>query len=199
MTLVGFKKATIGVHDSSGVLVSTHVIEGKQNEGATSTAEINGLSAAPAKVHGSNIAYYVSQRGTGNVTVNLGVLDLPDAVNDVLLGYKLVESGIAYIGQDTEPPYCSILLESSNLQGATALFGLFKGKFSKETLNMATLNSDETFTPEAETYVFTAIEDDKEGDSLGQTVGKYVGSDETAITTLRGQVLPSAPETIPVG
>lgn len=195
MTLVGFKRATIGVLDADGNTLSTHVIEGKQNEGATSTAEINGLSAAATKAHGSNIAYYVSQRGTGNITANLGVLDLPDAVNDVLLGYKVVEeTGISYIGNDTEPPYCSVLLESSNLQGATALFGLFKGKFSKETIAMNTLNSDESFTPEAETFVFTAIEDDKEGDSNGQAVGKYVGSDETAITALRDQVLPTTPE-----
>lgn len=193
MTLVGFKRATIGVHDADGNVTTTHVIEGKQNEGATSTAEITGLSAAATKVHGSNIAYYVSQRGTGNVVVNLGVLDLPDSINDVLLGYKVAESGISYIGNDTEPPYCSVLLESSNLQGATALFGLFKGKFSKETVTMNTLNSDESFTPEAETFVFTAIEDDKEGDSNGQAVGKYVGSDETAITALRDQVLPTVP------
>lgn len=192
MTLVGFKRATIGVLDADGNTLSTHVIEGKQNEGATSTAEINGLSASPTKVHGSNIAYYVSQRGTGNITANLGVLDLPDQINDVLLGYKVVEeTGISYIGNDTEPPYCSVLLESSNLQGATALFGLFKGKFSKETVAMNTLNTDETFTPEAETFVFTAIEDDKEGDSNGQTVGKYIGSEETAITALRDQVLPT--------
>ncbi len=70
MTLVGFKKMTIGVFDEAGKIPTANqfVIEGKQDKGATVSAEITGLSKEPTKVYGSDIAYYVSQKGTGAVS-----------------------------------------------------------------------------------------------------------------------------------
>lgn len=181
--LVGFKKATITVKNE--VEEKVIVIEGKQNEGATTTAEITGLSPTPVRVAGSDIVYYISQRGTGEVAVNLGVLDLKDEDNDTLLGYEKAESGIAFLGRDTEAPECSLLLESSDLRGETALLGFFRGRFTKEAINLNTLDPSATFEPEAETYVFSAINDDKSGESEGQVLGKYVGSEQAAITSLR--------------
>lgn len=192
MTLVSFKRATIFTHGENG-LVNTHVIEGRENRGATSSAEITGLSVTPTRVYGSDIAYYVSRRGTGEVSVNLGVLDLPAEVSDEILGYKKGESGVTFIGNDTEAPYASILLESTNLQGETAMFGLFKGTFSKESITMNS-QTGEAITPEAESYVFTAMEDDKEGESQGQVLGKYVGSDEATISALRDLMRPDSSE-----
>lgn len=193
MTLVGFKRATIGILDTDGNVLSKHVVEGKQSEGATSTANISGLSATPVKVYGSDIAYYVSQRGTGDVSVDLGVLDLPDTFSDEMLGYHKATSGITFVGRDTEAPYAAVLLESSDLQGNTALLGFFKGKFSKETITLNTLGEG-NYTPEAETFVFTAIEDDKDGESEGNVLGKYVGSEAETITALQALVLPEVPE-----
>lgn len=195
MVLVGFKKATIDVFDKDGQVVKQIVIQGKQDEGATTSAEITGLSAEPVKVYGSDIAYYVSQRGTNNPSVNLGLLDVSNADSDQLLGFKVAESGITFVGNDTEPPYCSLMLESSDLEGNVALLGFFRGKFSKENTTLNTLGEG-TYTPEAENFVFTPIEDDREGDSSGQVMGKYVGSEETAITSLRELVVPevTAPE-----
>ena len=56
--------------------------------------------------------------------------------------------------------------------------------------------TNEAYTPEAETYVFSAIEDTKEGESFGQVVGKYVGDAQESITKLETQVFPT---TLPVG
>lgn len=189
--LVGFKRATIGIFDNDGTLLESHVIEGKQNEGATSTADITGLSSETVRVAGSDIIYYVAQKGTGEVSVDLGVIDLPTEVNDAILGYRQTESKISMIGNSTEPPYCALLLESSDLQGETALLGFFKGKFSKDAMNLSTLDPSTPYEPEAETIVFNAINDDKEGESNGEVVGKYVGTDEAAITELRDLVLPA--------
>lgn len=188
--LVGFKRATIGVFDDTGKVISTHVIEGKQNEGATTTANITGLAKEPTRVAGSDITYYVAQKGTGAVAADLGLLDLPNEVNDEILGYRKAESGISFIGNSTEPPYCALLLESEDTKAGTALFGLLKGRFSKDAVSLETLDPSETWTPEAESYVFNAINDDKEGDSKGEVVAKYVGKDEAAITEIRNLVLP---------
>lgn len=189
MTLVGFKRATIGILDADGNVIEEHVVEGKQDEGATTTADISGLSATPVRVHGSDIVYYVSQRGTGDVVVNLGLLDLPDTFSDKLLGYVVATSGITFVGKDTEPPYVALMLESSNLKGDTALLAFFKGKMSKESVTLNTLGEGD-YTPEAETFVFNAIEDDKDGESSGNVLGKYVGSDTVTIDALKALVLP---------
>ena len=192
MTLVGFKKATIGVLDATGKAVETFEIIGKQDQGATTSAEITGMSKEATRVYGSDIAYYVSQKGTGDVTCNLGLLDLPDEVNDKILGYKK-EGEISYIGSDTEAPFCSLMLESSNMQGDTVILGFFKGKFAKEAINMQTLNN-EAFTPEAETYVFSAVSDTKEGETFGQVIGKYIGADDTNAKRLKDRLFPGPEE-----
>jgi len=181
LTLIGFKKMTIGIHGVDGTIsaAKTFVIEGKQDEGATVSAEINGLSSDPVKVYGSNVAYYVLQKGTGDVSVDFGVLDMLEAVNDEILGYKLSAEGFAFIGDDTEPPYCSVILESENLKGETALLGFFRGKFAKESISMKT-KEGENQEPEADEYTFSVVANDKAGDTIGQSVAKYVGTESVA-------------------
>lgn len=190
MQPVGFKRATVGIFDKTGNMTRQFVIQGDQDKGATVSAEITGLSKEPSKVYGSDVAYYVSQKGTGDVAVDFGFLDLVEKDSDEILGYKTTENGLSFIGEDTEPPYCSVLLESEDLSGETALLGFFKGKFSKdgETLNTQT---NDTFEPEAQSYTFAAIASDVEGDQKGQTVVKYVGTEQAVITELKALVFPA--------
>lgn len=191
MTLVGFKRATLQVYDKDGTPVEGKkwAVEGKHDEGATSTAEITGLSKEANTVAGSNITYYISRRGTGEVKMNLGLLDLPENVSDIILGYKTSEGGITYIGEDTEAPYIGIILESENLQGQKAELAFYRGTMSKESLNLKTLDPKETFTPEADAYVFSAMSSDAEGEQKGQVVGKYIGeADDPNFTKLEAQV-----------
>lgn len=189
MTLVGFKRLTIGVFGTDGKVTKKYVVEGKQDEGATSEAEITGLSKEATKVFGSNIAYYVSQKGVGDVSVNYGLLDLPDNVNDAILGYKAAESGITYIGEDTEPPYISTLMESEDLNGDKVYLGMLKGKMGRESIQMAT-TTNEAFEPEAEEYVMTCIADDKDGESKGQYVAKYIGKEDTSLKKIEDVLFP---------
>lgn len=192
MTLVGFKKMTIGVFDENGKIPAANqfVIEGKQDKGATVSAEITGLSKEPSKVYGSDIAYYVSQKGTGDVSVNFGLLDLPEEVNDKILGYATNERKISFLGKDTEPPYCAVLLESSDLSGESAMLAVFKGRFSRESINLNTLTND-AFEPDAEEYVFAAVASDADGEANGQSVAKYIGKEEASIAELKGLVFPA--------
>lgn len=192
MTKVGFKRATVGIFDEAGALVDSHVFEGRQDEGASVSAEITGLSKEPVRAYGSDISYYISQRGTGDVNVSLSLLDIPDEFLNATLGYETNADGIAFIGEDTEAPYCSLLLESSNLQGDTALLGFFKGKFSKDG-DVLNTQTNETFTPEPDALTFSAVTETKSGESNGQVVGKYVGTEEATITKLKSLVVPTVP------
>lgn len=182
---------TVGIFDENGKIPKANqfVIEGKQDKGATVSAEISGLSKESTKVYGSDIAYYVSQKGTGDVSATFGLLDLPEELNDKILGYKVDTNKIAFLGEKTEPPYCSVLMESEDLNGDMAMLAIFKGKFSREAIQLNT-TTNEAFEPEAEEYVFSAIANDAEGSAKGQTVAKYIGPDEAAIKAMRDLAFP---------
>ena len=63
MTLVGFEKMKIRIHDGAEPKLGENyfVIEGKKGEGATQTANITGLSSEPVKIYGSNSSFYTSR------------------------------------------------------------------------------------------------------------------------------------------
>lgn len=197
MTAVGFKRLRIGIHSEKNTVDSegVYVIEGKQDKGATVSAEISGLSAEPLKVHGSDIAYFVMQKGVGDVTANFGILDMEAELSDILLGYKKSTDGFALIGESTEPPYVSIILESEDLRGNPVMMGFFKGKFSKGEMAFNTKTGEQT-EPEADAFVFSAIADDKDGETKGETAIKYVAKSKTdeKIAAFKKLVIPTLPE-----
>ena len=176
---VGFKRMYIqpltAENKADGDVI---VIEGKQNQGATTTAEITGLSKEATKVAGSDVVYYISRKGVGDVKSDFGVLDMPIDAEDRILGHTVSESGISYIGSDTEAPYCSVLLESQDAEGDKAELGFFRGTFAKDKENLNTLDPSETYKPEAETYTFSASASDQEGAQNGEYVARYAGKDE---------------------
>ena len=79
--LLGFKRMW-AIPQSNGVAGEPILVEGKDGEGATVNAEISGLSADPVKVAGSDITYYISRKGVGDIEVALGILDLPEKASD---------------------------------------------------------------------------------------------------------------------
>jgi len=170
-----------------------YTVEGKQAEGGVVSAEIEGLSKEPTKVYASNVAYYVSAKGVGETSVTFALLDLPSQIEDIILGYKTSESGISFLGEDTEAPDCAIAFESEDMQGETAILGFFKGKFTRDAISAETLTA-EAPEPEGAEFVFTPVSDDKEGDSKGQVMGKYVGSEKSSIEELNSLLFGSENE-----
>lgn len=177
--LLGFKRAKIQPLDSDGKAKGELIIvEGKQDEGAVQEANITGLSSEPVKVYGSDIAYYVSQKGTGDVSVALKFIDMPYGAEDRMLGYETdAELKSQFVGENTEPPYCAVTLESSDTLGNAALFGFFKGKFNKPDISLKTKEGGNV-TPEGESYTFSAIASDADDKSKGNTMVKFLGKEE---------------------
>lgn len=176
--LIGFKRLKVQVLDASGAPAGVPiVIEGKQDEGATQEATISGLSAEPTRVYGSNVAYYVSQKGTGEVSVALTLFDVPDEAEGQLLGYTADATlKVRFIGENTEPPYCAILMESEDAKGNTAAFGFFKGKFSSGDVALKTKEGG-SYTPNSQSYTFSPVTSDRVDKSKGSTMVKFLGTE----------------------
>lgn len=196
MTLVGFKRMHIGVLKDGKVDGDLIVIEGNENEGATVTAEISGLSSEAVKVYGSDIAYYVAQKGTGDVSAEFGVLDMPDKAEDRIMGHKVDEtSGITFIGEDSEPPYCAIILESDTLKGEKAVYALLKGKFSKDAVSLNT-KEEGNVEPEPDSFSFSCIASDKK-ETKGQSVAKLIGDEKEVVKKMKELVFGKGEEGSP--
>jgi len=185
--LIGFKRARIQPLKDDGTKNGAEiVIEGNQSEGGVLEANISGLSAEPVKVYASNIAYYVSQKGTGDVSVAFKLLDVPSEAENRILGYTTDATLKAqFIGEHTEPPYCAVLLESEDTKGNVAMFGFFKGKFNKPDIALKTKEGG-NYQPEGESYTYAAIASDMSDKSKDNTMVKYLGTkaDATAVAAL---------------
>lgn len=170
------------------------VFEGKANKGGTVQAEISGLSKDPKVVSASNIAYYISRKGVGSPKVEFELMDVALEDETTLLGRKKTTEGIQLTGNDTEAPYCAIMMESKNAAGNTALVGFFYGVFSKDGDTMKTLEVGEDFTPEAEKWTFTASSNPVTDAELGgQYMARYAGNEDTAIKKMKEVVLLDTP------
>lgn len=177
--LIGFKRIKIQPMDlegkPDGELIS---IEGKESEGASQEATISGLSPEAIKIWGSDVPYYVSQKGTGDISVALTILDFPCKEEARILGYEEdTELGVQLHGTDTEPPYCAIILESEDAKGNAALIGFFKGKFSKGDIAFKSKEGS-SFTPSGDSYTFAAVSSDRADKSKGNSVLQFYGTEE---------------------
>ena len=150
MALVGFKRMTIRVLDGEATPTlgkNLFVVEGKTGEGATRTAKITGLSSEPVKTYGSDVAYYTSKRGVGDVKMEMTAVDIPHMVLAKILGH-VVKDEIIYIGEDSDAPLCSVMLESKTANGTKAQVGFFKGSFSMDAEELESLKEKQEELPD---------------------------------------------------
>ncbi|MDO5346313.1 MAG: phage tail protein [Lachnospiraceae bacterium] len=175
--LIGFKRMKIQpLNDDGAPDGTTIVVEGKANEGASQEATVSGISPEAVKVWGSDVPYYVSQKGTGDISVALTILDLPSDAEAKILGYeKDTELGVQFAGENTEPPYCAVTLESSDASGNVALFGFFKGKFQKGDLALKTRDGS-SYTPSGDGYTYSVVASDREDKTKGQAMLQFFGA-----------------------
>ena len=188
MALVGFKRMTIRVLDGEATPTlgkNLFVVEGKTGEGATRTAKITGLSSEPVKTYGSDVAYYTSKRGVGDVKMEMTAVDIPHMVLAKILGH-VVKDEIIYIGEDSDAPLCSVMLESKTSNGTKAQVGFFKGSFSMDAEELESLKEKQEELPD-DSLSFSAIASDDE-EIKGNYYGKYIGNDEEKIKKLKGQL-----------
>lgn len=188
MALVGFKRMTIRILDGEAQATlnkNLFVVEGKTSKGATRTVKISGLASDPVKTYGSDIAYHVSNRGVGDVKMDVTAVDIPLEVLTKILGYK-EDEGIVMVGADTAAPFCAVLLESATAAGDKASVGFYKGQFSMDAEEFETLKDKQDELPE-DSLSYSAIASD-DPETEGMYYCKYIGKDETKLNKLKNSL-----------
>ena len=189
MTAVRFRRATIQILDNDLKPVSgkKYVIEGKTKKGATSSSEITGLTPEALKIYGSDITYEIFQDGTGELAAKFSALDLPFEMENEFLGRKKSTSGVYHVGEETKPPYCAVLFESSTIHGEKMGTGIYAGKFGKDSVS-AKSKEGKMDAPDPDEYSFEPIE--KEIDGKKEAVGFAVG--DTSFDALQTELFGTA-------
>ena len=182
---VGFKSLIVRILDGATPTEGENlfIIQGKKGEGATKTAKITGLANDPQKTFGSNIAYYVNNRGVGDLKAELGLLDIPLYVK--ALGYEN-DDDILDFGADTVSKDVSILLESNTADGGGAYYGFYKGNLSMDAIDLNTIKdkADELATTDV-SFTAGASTDEQTKNKYGTM---YFGSDQTKINKMKAKL-----------
>ncbi|EIA21424.1 major tail protein [Listeria fleischmannii] len=185
MITVGFKRATVATFGADGAVVNTHVVEGRATKGATTEAQITGLSPESKTAWGSDVGYYISQKGVGELKLELSILDLTFEMQNDVLGWKQDATlGFTAVGDQTEPPYTATVLESYNAENEPVAFAFFRGRYTKDEFGLKT-RTNEAFEPEAEKLVMNCVAN--EG---GLSYGMAVGAENVA--KLKAYAIPQA-------
>lgn len=159
IALVGFSKAIISIPKTTGVGVDQFVID--KTGGGTIEASISGISAEQTTVYASNVPIWVSAKGIGEVQASLNVFDLyKDDVYNKVMGIEKDADGISIVGENTEPPYVSLVLVSSTPNGKEMYLGLTKGRFSHPELALNTTEAGGT-EPNTETIEGSFVTDSR--------------------------------------
>lgn len=135
---VGFNRVIFGIMNEKEQVVDTAIIDG--NSGGAVELKTSGFQGQSNTVYASNIAYFVSDAGTGTGKIDLTTIELPSDVATKVLGDKL-EDGILSTTADVRQPYCAMIAEAEDLQGNKMWIGIAKAKF-------ATVDGDDLKTSE---------------------------------------------------
>lgn len=136
---------------NTGVADGIFTADEKTSMGVTA-GDITGLAPTSTRVYGSDMVVEVSQQGTGNVSVTLGVNDLPNEVIHAISGFKLTTEGFAILSADSKAPYSALEITSHNRAGQLLHFALVKGIFAPEPHNMKTNNESQQAVSDSLTF-----------------------------------------------
>lgn len=154
--MYGFQKLHVFLKTETGT-VKKFVIEGRQGEGGTQEMKLDGLSKDPVRVPASDVIYYQDARGTGEVSADLKLLDVPMEVEAEWLGREITADGNIIMGKNTKAPQMAIVAESHIATGEPVYIALLNGVMTrKEGFAAKTLDPGEDFKPEGASYTFSA-------------------------------------------
>lgn len=134
MATVGFDSIKIAILDDNEKTTAANTYTIDATSGGAIEANVTGLSPNQNVVYASNVPFYVSSKGVGDVKLALTVADLeslPAGALDIILGRSQdATTKITTIGSETEAPYVSVELMTKDKNGKQLFVGLLKGKFS---------------------------------------------------------------------
>lgn len=181
---IGFKRAVFAQLDETDQVIQDKIftVEGLDGKGATKEATISGLSPEGVKVHGSDVAYYVSQQGVGDVAIDFTIFDLPEELINTVTGHSKHADGFTVMGKKSKPAYMAVLLESEDANGEPVMLAGLKGKMTMGDISLKTKESG-AYEPESETMKMSCV-----ANADGNTIGKAIGTD--LVKKLRAYAFP---------
>ncbi|MDT2675049.1 major tail protein [Enterococcus dongliensis] len=167
MATVGFDSVIFGVQPGETGTLKELVAD--KSAGGAIEAKITGLGSTSNTTFASNVPFFIASKGVSAPKVTLDVADLMDnGIYQEVIGAETVD-GVNVIGAETEAPYVSLVMITSNKEGKRLFMGMTKGKFSHPDIDMKTaedkgveLQTDSIegdFISDSRGYVFmTAVE-----------------------------------------
>ena len=180
MATVGFDSVIFGVQPGDTGTLKELVAD--KSAGGAIEAKISGLGSTSNTVFASNVPFFIASKGVSAPKVTLDIADLMDnGIYQEVIGAKTVD-GVNVIGADTEAPYVSLVMITSNKEGKRLFMGMTKGKFSHPDVDMKT---GEDKGVELQT---DSIEGDFISDSRGYVFMTAVESPEMTLTKFKALV-----------
>ncbi|WP_225426976.1 major tail protein [Companilactobacillus kedongensis] len=152
---MGFRRIFIGIMDDNENVIKVVTID--ESSGGTIELKTSGFSGQLNVEYASNIAYFVSDAGTGTGKVELSMMELPSDVSTEVLGDDVDENGIYMTTSDVKQPYVAIIAEAQDLNQKPMWIGIAKAKFATTDGNDLKTGEDKGMTPEKPSITGSAI------------------------------------------
>ncbi|NHI70443.1 major tail protein [Lactococcus garvieae] len=180
VAIMGFEKVTLRIIDGAEAKLDENVfvINGKKDGGGTASVKISGLAVDPVKTFASNKPYHISGKGVGDAKADFDIVDLPEKIQNAILGLEPDDDGIVTATSDTEAPDVAVLIEDTDIRGNRVMLGFSTGKFAFDGTEMSTgQGKAEELTPETLSYTIGA-------NDAGEYYKRYIGKEEASKTAL---------------
>jgi len=151
----GFRRIFIGIMDDQENVIKVVPID--EDSGGTVELKTSGFSGQMNVTYASNIAYYVSNAGTGTGKIELSAMELPSDVATDVLGDELNEDGVYMTKSDVKQPYVAIIAEAQDLNQKPMWIGIAKAKFSTQDAEDFKTGEDKGMTPNNVSLTGSAI------------------------------------------
>lgn len=141
----GFRRIFIGIMDDQENVVNVVSID--EDSGGAVELKTSGFSGQMNVTYASNIAYYVSNAGTGTGKIELSAMELPSDVATDVLGDEVNEDGVYMTKSDVKQPYVAIIAEAQDLNQNPMWIGIAKAKFATTDAEDFKTGEDKGMTP----------------------------------------------------
>lgn len=152
---MGFRRVILGILDDKENV--TDVVSIDETSGGAVEFKASGFAGQMNVEYASNIAYFVSDAGTGTGKIEISAMELPSDVSTKVLGDIRNEDGIYITKSGVRQPYVSIIAESQDLNQKPMWIGVGKAKFATTDGDDLKTAEDKGMTPDKVTITGSAI------------------------------------------
>lgn len=141
----GFRRIFLGIMDSDEKVIK--VVKIDEISGGAINFKASGFTGQSNVVYASNIAYWISDAGTGTGKIEISAVELPDDISTAVLGDEVDENSIYVTKSDVKQPYVAIIAEAQDLEGKPMWIGIGKSKFGTTDGDELKTAEDKGMTP----------------------------------------------------